>query len=128
MDKMKEDLMKVYREVSGKYGCRTNSEAWEEVVRHPAPRFYVSSRRAHQRLSAMRRGDMSSLEKLSPLKREMYEDLFEVVRRLWQKKPYWGRSLNYVVQFAIQEPAKRFYIGPARMGQIWREYRRRIRK
>ncbi len=122
---MKNDLMDVYREVCGSYSCRNNTEAWERVVRHPAPRFYVSSRRAHQYLSPMLHGDRSRIESLSPLKREMYEALFETVLSLWQKRAYCGRSLYYVLHFAVLEPAPRFYIEASRMGQIWREERLR---
>ena len=118
---MKDDLMKVFREISGSYSCRKNWEAWKRVVEHPAPRVYVDSLRAHLVISPMLHGDRSRLEELSPLKQQMYEALFETVMRLWQKPSYWGRSLNYVLQFAILEPAPRFYIKPVRMGQIWRE-------
>lgn len=122
---MKDDLMKVFREVSGSYCCRNNWEAWKRVVEHPAPRFYVDARRAHHVISPMLHGDRSKLEELSPLKREMYEALFDTVMRLWQKNAYWGKSLNYVLQFAVMEPAPRFYINAYRMGQIWRERTRR---
>ena len=124
---MKNDLMKVYREVCSGYDCRNNLEAWENVVRHPAPRFYIDARRAHCRISPMLHGDKRQLEHLSPLKREMYEDLFATVLRLWQKKPFWGTSLNHVLKFAILEPAPRFYISAARMGQIWREKTKRVK-
>ena len=126
-DVMKEDLLKVLREVSRSYECRNDSEAWERVVTHPAPRFYIAPRRAHLYLSPMLSGDRSRIEQLSPLKREMYEALFETVQRLWQKKSFWGRSLNYVLQFAVMEPAPRFYISAAMMGKIWRE-RKRMRR
>lgn len=125
LDQMKDDLMKVFREVSGSYECRNNWEAWERVVEHPAPRFYIDPRRAHARISPMLHGDRSQIECLPPLKREMYEALFETTMRLWQKSAYWGKSLHYVLQFAVLEPAPRFYIKPVRMGQIWREKTKR---
>lgn len=120
-EEMKRDLMKVYREVVKNYEFKHNEDAFDLVVRHPAPRFYVCSRRALQHLSPLTRGDRSGLEKLSPLKREMYEALFATVMRLWQEEKYWGQTLNYVLRFAVQEPAPRFYIGKDRMEQIWRE-------
>lgn len=120
-EEMKNDLMKVFREIASSYECKTNWEAWEMAVRHPAPRFYCDVRRAHQYISPMLRGDRSQLQRLSPLKREMYEALFEVVMRLWQKEKFWGKSLNYVLRYAVMEPAPRFYIKKIRMGQIWRE-------
>lgn len=126
-EQMKEDLMKVFREVCSSYECKNNREAWRQVVTHEAPRFYIDSRRAHLYISPMLRGDTSKIDKLSPLKREMYQELFKTVMRIWQEDKYYGKSLNYVLQFAILEPAPRFYIDTKRMEQIWKEKRRKKR-
>lgn len=125
---MRHDLMKVYRDVCGSYECETNKEAFERVVVHPAPRYYVDPRWAHQVISPMMRGDRSRLERMSPLMREMYEELFGTVLRLAQMERYWGRSLHYILRFAVAEPAPRFYISAARMAQIWRRSRREQQK
>lgn len=125
---MKEDLMKVFREISVKYTCRTQMEAYEETVSHPAPRFYIDARRAHCVISPMMRGDYTRLEKLSPLRQEMYRALYDTVMRLYQKSTYWKKSLYYVLQFAILEPAPRFYISADRMRLIWKEKTRRRKK
>lgn len=122
---MEADLMSVFREVSLSYECRNNNEAFAKVIEHPAPRYYVDARRAHQYISPLLHGDRSRIEALSPLKRKMYEDLFETVQRLWQKSAYWGKSLHYVLQFAVLEPAPRFYIKPKRLHQIWKNRTRR---
>ena len=126
-EEMKRDLMKVYREVTSEYQCHDNQEAYQRVVEHPAPRFYVDAKWAHQRLSPMMRGDRSELEKLPELTRQMYEDLFDVVVKLSQKDFFCGRKLHRIVQFAILEPAPRFYIGLRRMEQIWNEEVKRMR-
>ena len=120
-EEMKNDLMRVYREVVGQYSCRNQTEAYELTVRHQAPRYYVDARWALQVISPMTRGDRSRLEKMSPLQRQMYDDLFETVLRLKQVEKYWDSSLYELVRHAIQEPAPRFYIDTDRMGQIWRE-------
>ncbi|MBR1428349.1 MAG: hypothetical protein IJ582_04875 [Prevotella sp.] len=127
-EEMKEDLMRVYRVLIGEHTFHTQQEAYEATVRHKAPRFYVDARWALQRLSPLMRGDRSGLERMSGLQREMYEALFEVVMRLSQKERFWGASLNYIVRHAVMEPAPRFYISAARMGQIWKERRKRVRK
>lgn len=124
-EEMKRDLMQVYREVCSTYECRNSWEAWERTVTHEAPRFYVDARWALQILAPMMRGDKSQVESLTPLKREMYEALFDTVQELWQRSAFWGKSLNYVLPHAIMEPAPRFYIDVPRMGQIWREMKRR---
>ncbi len=126
-EEMKSDLMRIYREVSASHECRTQTEAYERTVTHEAPRFYVDARWAHQRISPMMRGDRSQLQEMSPLMREMYEDLFDVVMRLSQKERFWGKKLNYILQFAVLEPAPRFYISTVRMGQIWKEMIRKQR-
>lgn len=114
--------MRVFREVAASCECRNNMEAFEKVINHPAPRYYVDARRAHQYISPLCCGDRSRINKLSPLKREMYEQLFSTVQRLWQKNIFWGKSLNYVLQFAVLEPAPRFYIKKKRMHQIWKKF------
>jgi hypothetical protein len=119
---MASDLMKIYREViqSVPQGT-TQTELYEMVVAHPAPRFYIDPRMAHIRLSPMMRGDYKELEKLKPLKRKMYQDLFDVVMRLSQKSHYWGKSLYYILKDAVLEPAPQFYISNDRMRLIWKE-------
>jgi hypothetical protein len=120
-EEMKNDLMRVYREVSESHECRSQSCAYEETVRHEAPRFYVDARWALQRISPMLRGDRSQLERISPLMREMYEDLFNVVVRLSQEERYRGKSMTKLLSAAVLEPAPRFYISVGRMAQIWKE-------
>lgn len=124
-EEMKNDLMKVYRKVVSHFECNNTWQAWELCVKEPAPRFYIDPRRAHQRIAPLFYGDRSKIENLSPLRQEMYMALFETVQRLYQKPSYWGKSLNYVLRFAVLEPAPRFYISTIRMGQIWREKTRR---
>ena len=126
-EEMRRDLMKVYREVASKGEFRNQQEAFQRVVEHPAPRFYVDAKWAHQRLSPMMRGDRSELEKLPELTRQMYEDLFDVVVKLSQKDFFCGRKLHRIVQFAILEPAPRFYINADTMYKIWKSEVRRMR-
>lgn len=120
-EQMKDDLMRVYREVCSQYSCRHQEEVYEQSVLHEAPRFYVDARWASQRIAPLTRGDRSALEHMNPLTRMMYEELFGVVQRLYQEEKYWGKSLSYVLRYAVQEPASRFFISKERMGQIWRE-------
>lgn len=119
---MRRDLMKAYREVCA--DCpqgTTQIQVYEMVVNKPAPRFYIDPRSALQVLSPIMRGDRSALEQMKPLRRQMYEDLFEVVMRLSQKKDYWCKSLYIILKDAVLQPAPRFYINTMRMGQIWKE-------
>lgn len=127
-DEMKRDLMRVYRQVTSERSFRSQSEAYQHVVEHEAPRFYVDAKWALQRLSPMMRGDTSALEKMNPLARQMYQDLFEIVLAMKQKERYWTASLYCIVKDAVMEPAPRFYIKPDTMRHTWREFMRRRRK
>ncbi len=123
-EEMKDDLMRIYREVSQSGWCRNQLEAYEKTVTHPAPRYYVDARWAHQRISPMLRGDLTNLDKMNPLTREMYLSLFDVVVRLSRTEKYLDCSIYELVRNAIMQPAPRFYISPQRMGQIFQERRR----
>lgn len=119
---MMRDLMQVYREVVA--DCpqgTTQTEVYQMVVHHPAPRFYVDPRWAHSIVSPMMRGDRSRLEKMTPLKQQMYADLYDKVMELSQRKGFWRKSLYHILKSAVLEPAPRFYINTTRMGQIWWE-------
>ncbi len=120
---MYDELMKVYCKVLREYDVRTQTEAFERTIRHPASRFFVEPRRAHQNIYPMLRGDYSRLEKMKPLRQEMYKALYDVVMRLSQKRQFWGKSPYYIVKFAILEPAPRFYIGVEKMRKVFRERR-----
>lgn len=118
---MMRDLMQVYREVV--VDCpigTTQTEVYQLVVQHPAPRFYIDPRAAHAVISPMMRGDRSVLERMKPLKQQMYRDLYDKVMELSQRRGFWKKKLYYILREAVLEPAPRFYIDTTRMGQIWR--------
>lgn len=127
-EEMRRDLMRVYREVCANYSCRDNTEALEKVINHPAPRFYINVKSAHTILSPMMHGDRTMLQKMTPQKRQMYEDLFDTVLRLSQKDRFHNCTLHHILRFAIQEPAPKFYIQLRRMEQIWKEETLRIKE
>jgi len=120
---MYDELMKVYCKILREFDVRTQTEAFERTVRHPASRFFIDTRRAYQNIYPMLRGDYSRLEKMKPLRQEMYKALFDVVMRLSQKRQFWGKSPYYIVKFAILEPAPRFYIDVETMRKIFRKRR-----
>lgn len=126
---MYRDLMAAYRQVVDKYDCHDMSEAFHRAVNSPAPRFYVHPRRAARIIYPMFQGDFRQLQGLKPLKREMYEELFRIVLRMSGQWKYHGKSVGYILSFAILEPAPRFYVSPSMMYKIYnnrREYDRRF--
>lgn len=106
------DLIEAYKRVCGK--CWSQHEAYERMVLEPAPRYYVSAKHAHQIIAPMVKGDFEMVNLMLPMRREMYYSLFEVVLRLSEQKEFRGKSLNYIMPFAITQPAPRFFISPTR--------------
>jgi hypothetical protein len=78
----------------------------------PAPRFYVTPKQAYQVISPMVKGDFEMVNILNPLRRKMYRELFDVVMRLTEKREFIGKSLLYIMPFAVTQPASQFFIRP----------------
>lgn len=104
----REDLLKVYREVYT--SCHSQHEAWVKTIKHPAPRYYVSPKQAHEMLSPMLRGDYSRIDKLKPHIKRMYLAMFDELQRMSQRKEFIGKSLWFICQFLVTRPAPEFYI------------------
>jgi hypothetical protein len=109
---MHQDLIAAYKRVCG--SCWSQREAYVRMVNEPAPRYYVTPRQASQIVSQMVRGDFSRVELMMPLRREMYFSLFKVVQELSEKREFIGKSLSYIMKFAVMQPAPKFFIGPIR--------------
>ncbi len=124
-EQMYDELMKVYCKVLREHDAHTQVEAFERTVCHPASRFFISPGRAYRNIYPMLRGDFSGIEKMKPLRQEMYRTLFAVVMNLSQKRQFWGKSPYYIVKYAVMEPAPRFYIGVEKMRKVFRERRMR---
>ena len=56
-----------------------------------------------------------------PLRREMYYSLFKVVQELSERREFIGKSLSYIMKFAVVQPAPKFFISPIR-GSIIRGF------
>lgn len=121
---MQHDLMEAYKRVST--DSWSQAEAYRRMVEEPAPRYYISPKQASQNIALMVRGDFRKVDKMSPLRKEMYYELFKVVQQLSEKREFIGKSLSYIMKFAVIQPAPRFFISPIR-GKIIRWFiKRRI--
>lgn len=109
---MQIDLIEAYKRVSPH--CWHQHEAYERMVKEPAPRFYVKPKHAATHISRMVMGDFSVVNSLSARKRDLYHALYKVVARLSEKREFIGKSLTYIMQFAVLEPAPEFFISPER--------------
>ncbi len=113
---MQADLIDAYKRVSPH--CWTQLEAYERMVREPAPRFYISSDAARRVLAPMVRGDFRRVDKMDNNKKEMYYALFEKVIELSEKREFAGKSLTYITPFAVLQPAPWFFISADRAKHI----------
>ena len=81
-------------------------------------------------------GDFSQVDKLRPSRRKMYMELFEKLQEMMQRKEYIGKSLWFICQFVVSQPASEFYISERTFKDIFpylkkygKEYRfKEIRK
>jgi hypothetical protein len=105
---MQDDLIAAYKRVCGH--CYTQQQAYERTVKEPAPRYYVSVKRAYQTLLPMMRGDFDRVNLMEPNSRRMYYSLFRKVVELNETK-YPNKSLWFIVPFALTSPAPEFFIG-----------------
>lgn len=122
-DEMMRDLHRAYSEVVS--DCWTQAEAWRRTVCQPAPRFYVKARQAHQVLCPMLKGDFTAYSKMRPLRRKMYDDMYDVVMRLSRKREYQGMSLLQIMPFVVTSPAKQFYISTEWLRKMFQNERLR---
>jgi len=107
---MQDDLIKAYCKACD--GAWTMQEACSKAVKMPAPRFYVSPKTAYLMISPMVKGDFEKVDLCIPSKRRMYYELFKVVTRLSEKRDFIGKSLWYIVKFAVAQPASEFFVKP----------------
>lgn len=113
---MQIDLIEAYKAVAPH--CWTQREAYERMVKQPAPRYYVTAKQAYQVIAPMVKGDFEMVNMMLPRKREMYLSLFSVVEKMLDQRAFIGKSLYYVMQYAVGQPAPEFFIGPSRAKQI----------
>lgn len=119
---MREDLLMAYRNVYAT--CRTQKEAYQKTVRSPAPRFYVTPKQAWERLRHMVVGDFTEVDQLNELYKKMYYELFEKMQILSQRKEFFGKSLWFICQFLVSQPASQFFITPETFSDIFQSIRK----
>lgn len=124
---MYRDIMESYRYVVDHYQCESQMEAYRRTVLSPAKRFYIHPRWLSLKLAPLFRGDFSCLENLVPLKRLMYETLFQIVVKLSRQLEYQGKSLYYLCKAAVMQPAPRYYVEAGMMSYIYNNYKRETR-
>lgn len=115
---MHKDLIDSYKRVCS--SCWSQGEAYEKMVKQPAPRYYISAKQAYQVLSPMVRGDFTRFNRMGPMKQRMYTALFEEVVKLAESPLFFNKSLRFIVQHAVAKPAPEFFISPGRAQHLRR--------
>lgn len=103
-----DDLMRCYREHLSRRPFIHLPEVLDDIVNSPSARFWVSEERAAIVMSQIMRGD--KLEKMRPLKREMYEEIYRRVMKLKEQHPDW--PLSQLTFEVVRQPAPKFYLTP----------------
>ena len=111
------DLLEAYRKVAPI--CLTQKQAWEHTVKSPAPRYYVSRKQAFQKVVKMIKGDFSEVNAMKPLRQSMYYSLYQKTLQMIDKREFAGKSLHYIMQFVVCQPAPSFFIQPYALMKIF---------
>lgn len=108
------ELMAAFRKA---LGCQYSSdiEIYELTVNSPSSRFWVSEERATIVISAICRG-VPVLEKMNPLKREMFSEIYKRVLVLKKSNP--DARLYDLVFDIVNSPAPKFYMQPRSAKEI----------
>lgn len=119
LQEMKDDLMKVYKEVAP--FCKSQNEAWKRTVLHPAPRYYLSEPHAIRVIKSIINGETDKIDKMpSTVKRRCYS-LYNEVLRLSENPKYTNKPIVYLVRLALYNPAPEFFLTTERFRRIFYE-------
>ena len=111
-----DDLIKAYNKVAPT--SWTQEEAYRKAVKLPAPRYYVSAKQAAQVIAPMVRGDFERVNQMMPNRKRMYYSLYEKVIELSEKRAFIGKSLTYIMQYAVSSPAPEFFVSHHALAQV----------
>lgn len=86
------------------------SQIWKKAVKMPAPRYYVTAKQAYQVLLPMVEGNLTNYRKMSPRRQRLYKSLYDKVMEMADKPQYQGKSLWFMIPFAVGSPAPEFFV------------------
>lgn len=102
------ELMKAYRDQLESCNKIHLPNVLSKTVNTPSSRFWVSESRAAIIIGKMFRGE--SIEGMKPMKIEMFNEIFNRVKRLRTLNP--KQSLSDLVCEVVNTPAPKFYLTP----------------
>ena len=102
-------LMRAYDEYLASCDYICMPDVYKTIVNMPSSRFWVSDKRTEVVVSAIIRGE-NILKCMRPLKREMYEEIYNRVLILSKQEPH--LSLSKLCAIVVCQPAPKFYLSP----------------
>ncbi len=108
-DQRNSELMRAYREAISKSDIISIPEISEMIVNMPCARFWVSEERATVVCAAIMQGK-PILETMRPMKREMFQEIYNRVMEL--KKVRKDAKLSDLVLSVVNSEAPKFYMQP----------------
>lgn len=123
---LRRDLMNAIRKCSDGSAWFV-SQIWRKAVRMPAPRYYVTPKQAYQVLLPMVSGDYTGFQKMSHRRQRLYKSLYDLVMDMADKPQYQGKSLWFLIPFAVTSPAPEFFVSEKWARLIYMEEQRGYR-
>ena len=119
------DLMAVYRKVAP--DCWRQNQALCEVVKHPAPRFYVLPHTAYCAIAKVLKGQQPGIKHKRKNDQRMFNEILRRVSVKSSMPEYQGWPLINICEETVMEPAPEFYTEPCSLRTIIAMERKRIR-
>lgn len=107
-DQRNANLIAVYRKKLSECKVIRLTDVLKDAVNNPSERFWVSEERATEVVLKMMRGDQ--LKKMSPNKREMFQEIFRRTMEAAKMNP--RRNISLIVASIVDSPAPKFYLTP----------------
>lgn len=115
---MQDDLIEAYKIAAKK--AWTHKDACKLAAKMPAPRYYVSPKQAYQIIAEMIKGNFGKVDIMLRNRKRMYYSLYDTVLQLSEKRAFAGKSLWYIMPFAVTSPAPEFFISGSSVSRIRR--------
>lgn len=103
------ELLRAFRRTCREKGIINIAEVSAITANSPCSRFWVSEERAAVVVADMLRG-RPVLESMRPLKREMFQEIYNRFFAIYSEQPQ--RSVSDIVFEVVNSPAPKFYIEP----------------
>lgn len=116
------ELFLRYYEARKKNPSLTCQQAIKQAVDSPTSHYYVSLVEVYREIQNILHGRQPS-PRMKELRRRQIEDIYRVYQELASKPTFKGASPFFIVQFAIAEPAPRFYLSYSRARDIIWNYK-----